>query len=590
MTTEDGTALKDAVTFEVENEAYTELQQEYDWIAGQLSQLEAEWSDKPVPDEISAHWNGLHDRQQDIEETLYDEKPYKSFVQSAVPQTETEPVLEPVSKPRTVKINFRYSEDYALYPNGVKTKYKNNVETIKLLNKIESEKRFATTDEQIVLARYVGWGGLANAFSDTANGWEKEYHELKHLLDEKEYADALNSVVTAYYTEPELITRIYKAFESFGFTGGEKRKILDPAMGTGNFFSVLPESYEGTPLYGVELDSITGRIARQLYQTANIQVQGFETTRFEDNSFDIAIGNIPFNNIKLYDKRYDNEDFLIHDYFIAKSLDLVKPGGIIGFITSKGTMDKKDTSVREYIARRADLIGAIRLPNTAFKALAGTEVTADILFFQKLESQRTVDKYFLPDKAANFKRAYWYLVSIRGIAPEVVSLLMNERKIYQEAKYGNCVFVGYDREKSPKYCSMRAARTESNFKQDKENSDKSYPFYVEGKNDTVIVSESPIDLMSHATLAKMHGLDWKQDHRLSLGCTWDGALERYMKDHPEIKKNVFVLDNDYNARDKDGKRAPNYGQVAAEKYCEKYGEQGYACDIHRPHLKTSTRT
>ena len=191
----------------------------------------------------------------------------------------------------------------------------------------------------------------------------------------------------------------------------------------------------------------------------------------------------------------------------------------------------------------------------------------------------------LPDKATNFKRAYWYLVSIRGIAPEVVSLLMNERKIYQEAKYGNCVFVGYDRDKNPKYCSMRAARTESDFKQDKENSDKSYPFYVEGKSDTVIVSESPIDLMSHATLAKMHGLDWKQDHRLSLGCTWDGALERYLKDHPEIKRIVLALDNDYNARDKDGKRAPNYGQVAAEKYCEKYGEQGYACAIHRPHLK-----
>ena len=321
--------------------------------------------------------------------------PARTF--ETVPSAETEPVAELIPKPRPVKINFRYSEDYALYPNGVKTKYKNNVEAIKLLNKIESEKRLATTDEQIVLARYVGWGGLANAFSDTASGWEKEYHELKHLLDDKEYADALNSVVTAYYTEPELITRIYKAFEGFGFTGGENRKILDPAMGTGNFYSVLPESYEETPLYGVELDSITGRIAGQLYQTANIQVQGFETTRFEDNSFDIAIGNIPFNNIKLYDKRYDNEDFLIHDYFIAKSLDLVKPGGIIGFITSKGTMDKKDTSVREYIARRADLIGAIRLPNTAFKALAGTEVTADILFFQKLESQRTVDKYFLPD-------------------------------------------------------------------------------------------------------------------------------------------------------------------------------------------------
>ncbi len=190
----------------------------------------------------------------------------------------------------------------------------------------------------------------------------------------------------------------------------------------------------------------------------------------------------------------------------------------------------------------------------------------------------------LPEKALNFKRAYWYLVSVRGIEPEIVSVLMNERKIYQEAKYGNCVFVGYDRDNNPKYCSMRAACTESGFKQDKENSDKSYPFYLEGKSDTVIVSESPIDLMSHATLAKMHGQDWKQDHRISLGCIWDGALERYLKDHPEIKRIIFALVNDFNARDKDGKRAPNYGQVAAENYCGKYGEQSYVCAIHRPHL------
>ncbi|NJD04440.1 MAG: DUF3846 domain-containing protein, partial [Ruminiclostridium sp.] len=397
MTTEEGTALKEAVTFEMENDAYTELKQEYDWIASQLLELEAEWADKSVPDEISTYWNSLNDRQQDIEEALYDKKPYKSFVQMTVPQKETESVTEPASKPRPARTNFRYSESYNLYPGGEKTKYKNNVEAIKLLKKIESEKRLATPDEQVVLARYVGWGGIANAFSDTTSGWEKEYHELKHLLEEKEYTDALNSVVTAYYTEPELIRGIYKAIEHFGFTGGADRKILDPAMGTGNYFSVLPESYDGTPLYGVELDSITGRIARQLYQKADIQVQGFETTRFEDNSFDIAIGNIPFNSIRLYDKRYDKEDFHIHDYFFAKSLDLMKPGGIIAFITSKGTMDKKDTNVREYIARRADLIGAIRLPNNAFKSLAGTEVTADILFLQKLEQQRTGDKYSLPD-------------------------------------------------------------------------------------------------------------------------------------------------------------------------------------------------
>jgi N12 class adenine-specific DNA methylase/adenine-specific DNA methylase len=305
--------------------------------------------------------------------------------------------LEPIVKPQHIKTNFRYSEDYNLYPGGEKTKYKNNVEAIKLLKRIEEEKRLATQEEQITLARYVGWGGLANAFSDTAKGWEKEYHELKHLLDEKEYADARNSVITAYYTEPALIKRIYKAIGNFGFKGGPDRKILDPATGTGNYFSVLPEEYEDIPIYGVELDSITGRIAQQLYQKADIQVKGFEATRFEDNNFDIVIGNIPFNSIKLYDKRYEKEDFHIHDYFIAKSLDLVKPGGIISYITSKGTMDSKDTTVREYIARRADLIGAIRLPNTAFKSLAGTEVTADILFFKKLDQQRTCDKYSLPD-------------------------------------------------------------------------------------------------------------------------------------------------------------------------------------------------
>ncbi|HEX9059200.1 MAG TPA: N-6 DNA methylase, partial [Clostridia bacterium] len=190
---------------------------------------------------------------------------------------------------------------------------------------------------------------------------------------------------------------MYDAIRQLGFTGGANRKMLDPAMGTGNFFSVIPDDLKDTAIYGVEIDSITGRIAKHLYQKAEISVQGYETTTYEDNSFDIILGNIPFNNIKLYDKRYADEDFLIHDYFIAKSLDLLKPGGIIGIITSKGTMDKKDTKVREYIAERADLIGAIRLPNNAFKALAGTEVTADILFFQKYSSPRNLDKFSLPD-------------------------------------------------------------------------------------------------------------------------------------------------------------------------------------------------
>jgi hypothetical protein len=174
---------------------------------------------------------------------------------------------------------------------------------------------------------------------------------------------------------------------------------------------------------------------------------------------------------------------------------------------------------------------------------------------------------------------------VRGIEPEVISLLMNEKKIYQEAKHGNCVFVGYDTDNNPKYCAMRSSSEKSSFKMDAINSDKSYPFYYEGKSDLAIVSESPIDLMSHATISKIHGKDWKKDHRISLGCTWDGALEQYLKDHPEIKKIVFALDNDFNARDKDGKRAPNYGRMAAVKYCGKYGEKGYHCAIHRPHLK-----
>ena len=300
-----------------------------------------------------------------------------------------------VSKPGVE--NFRYNEELNLYQGGAKTKYKNNMEAIKLLKQIESKKRKATLEEQIVLANYVGWGGLANAFNGSANGWEKEYQELKHLLDDKEYKEAMQSTITAYYTEPKLIRLIYKALEQFGFEGGPDRKILDPAMGTGNFFSVLPESIKDSKIYGVELDSITGRIARLLYPKAEIQVQGYETTNFPDNHFDIAIGNIPFNNIKLYDRRYAEEDFLIHDYFIAKTLDLVKPGGMIAFITTKGTMDKTDTSVREYIAERADLVGAIRLPNTAFKALAGTEVTADIIFLKKADRIRKLDKSIKPN-------------------------------------------------------------------------------------------------------------------------------------------------------------------------------------------------
>ncbi|KYD11458.1 hypothetical protein B4102_2186 [Heyndrickxia sporothermodurans] len=279
--------------------------------------------------------------------------------------------------------NYRYDVSHNLYSGGDKTKYKNNVAAIRLLKQLESNKEIASAEQQKILARYVGWGGLANAFNPDSDKWEKEYKELKALLTEREYREAMESTITAYYTEPAIIEKIYKALQNFGFKSGN---ILDPAMGTGNFFSVLPQEMTDSKLFGVEIDSITGRIAKQLYPEANVQVQGYETTKFKDNQFDVVLGNIPFNNISIHDERYDTPKFLIHDYFIAKSLDVVKPGGIIAVITSRGTMDKKSSTTREYIAKRSELLGAIRLPNTAFKSIAGTEVTTDILFLKKRDS------------------------------------------------------------------------------------------------------------------------------------------------------------------------------------------------------------
>ena len=275
------------------------------------------------------------------------------------PGTESEPSLPDENAklsvslpPEPVSQNFKYTAGMDLYPRGEKSKYQANITAIKLLRQIEAERRPShqrprplTQEEQIVLARYCGWGGLSNVFNEKSDGWSKEYQELKSLLTPEEYKAAMESTLTAYYTDPELIKYIYKAVESFGFGGGPDRKILDPATGTGNFFSVLPESLYGTKLYGTEIDSITGRIARLLYPEADIQVIGFESAQYEDNSFDVCIGNIPFNSIKVYDYQYKDEDFLIHDYFIAKSIDLTKPGGIIAYITTKGTMDKRDSSV-----------------------------------------------------------------------------------------------------------------------------------------------------------------------------------------------------------------------------------------------------
>ncbi|MCL1855065.1 MAG: SNF2-related protein, partial [Clostridia bacterium] len=274
--------------------------------------------------------------------------------------------------------NFRITDD-RLGVGGAKTKYAANVTAIRLLQTLEQEGRTGNPDEQEVLSRYVGWGGIPQAFDDQNANWSREYAELKSLLSDSEYISARASTLNAHYTSPVVIKAIYEAIERMGFGTGN---ILEPACGVGNFFGLLPESMAGSNLYGVELDSITGRIAMQLYPQANITVSGFEKTDQRD-FFDIAIGNVPFGSYQVSDKAYDKLGFLIHDYFFAKTLDQVRPGGVVAFITSKGTMDKQSPEVRRYLAQRAELLGAVRLPNNAFKANAGTEVTSDILFLQK---------------------------------------------------------------------------------------------------------------------------------------------------------------------------------------------------------------
>lgn len=275
--------------------------------------------------------------------------------------------------------NFRITDDN-LGVGGAKTKYQNNVAAIRTLMEIELENRLATPEEQEILSRYVGWGGLPQAFDENNAAWANEFTELYGLLSPEDYASARATTLNAHYTSPVVIRAMYQALENLGFRKGN---VLEPACGIGNFFGMLPDSMQESKLFGVELDSITGRIAKQLYQKNNISVCGFEETNLPDSFFDVAVGNVPFGSYKLPDKKYDKHNFLIHDYFFAKTIDKVRPGGVIAFISSKGTLDKQNPSVRKYIAQRAELLGAIRLPNNAFKANAGTEVTTDIIFLQK---------------------------------------------------------------------------------------------------------------------------------------------------------------------------------------------------------------
>ena len=320
------------------------------------------------------------DRQEHLKAAIdtYNEggiKVSEELAQSVEPKQEDIPLDSAKEKRQNYHIINRH-----LGEGGLKEKFRMNVNAIKMLQTLEAEGRMANPAEQETLAQYVGWGGLSDAFDSSKSNWSAEYKELRELLTDEEYASARESTLNSHYTSPEIIGGIYKTLERFGF---EKGNILEPSMGIGNFFGMLPPTMEKSKLYGVELDSLSARIAKQLYPEANVQHCGFEETQFPNDFFDVAVGNVPFGNYKVADKEYDKQNFMIHDYFFAKTLDKVRPGGVVAFVTSKGTMDKQNESVRKFLAERAEFMGGVRLPNTAFKANAGTEVTSDILFFKK---------------------------------------------------------------------------------------------------------------------------------------------------------------------------------------------------------------
>lgn len=365
-------------------------------------------------------------------EILKTPKPARQEVVKEVSETaaqephETQPVRQKESKVKPPAKHNYYSSVLPEF-GGPKAKYQANVQAIRLLKQIEAVGRLATPEEQKDLAKYTGWGGIAQAFDKHNSGWAKEYAELGTLLDEEEYASARASTPNAHYTSPQVISTIYSALDRFGFENG---RILEPSMGVGYFFSQLPKQMQNSSLTGVELDSLSGRIAKQLYQTADIQIQGFETTDFADNSFDAAVGNVPFGNYQLADVKYDQHHFLIHDYFFAKAINQVRAGGIVAFVTTKGTLDKENSTLRRYLAKRADLIGAIRLPNNAFMETANTQVTTDILFLQKRDLMTTEEpEWLFIGKDENGVPVNEYFLS----HPQMVLGEM----VYDKSMYGN---------------------------------------------------------------------------------------------------------------------------------------------------------
>lgn len=382
--------------------------------------------------------------------------------------------------------DYSFPADFA-YPNGPKAKYSANIAAIKTLKRIEAEHRYATAEEQEILARYSGWGGVADAFDDTKDNWSREYAELKDMLTSQEYAAARESTLTAFYTEPYIIKSIYKALDSFGFKGGY---VLDPSMGTGNFFGCMPrEMAESSRLFGVELDSITARIAKKLYPNADIRNSGFERVKFENGTFDVIVGNVPFGEFAPYDNDY--EDYLIHDYFFAKSVDKLKPGGVMALITSSGTMDKQDSGMRGELYRKADFVGEIRLPNDAFKT-AGTQIVTDILFFRKLEKERDYDKqsadsqwvradYGFTDNTAYLENKYFTAHSemVLGKNEIVSGRFGNEHTVKSDGSTAKKLNEAVSKLK----CSFSAEPTIEEMPEAEENADipdgiKPYTYYV----------------------------------------------------------------------------------------------------------------
>lgn len=386
-----------------------------------------------------------------------------------------------------IKINY-HIDNNDLGEGTPKEKVRRNIDAIKLLNKLEDENRLATLEEQKILANYIGWGGLSDVFDKNKTNWSDEYNELKEILTEDEYKKARESTLTAFYTPPIVIKSIYKALQNMKL---KEANILEPSCGVGNFFGMIPNELENSKLYGVELDNISGRIAKQLYQNANIKIQGFEKSDLPDSFFDVAIGNVPFGDFKVNDRRYDKNKFLIHDYFFAKTIDKVRPGGVIAFITSKGTMDKENPEVRKYIAQRADLLGAIRLPSNTFTKNAGTEVTSDIIFLQKRENMTDImpDWVYLDRDINNITMNKYFVDN-----PEMILGRMEMKstqygfdstcKAFEDTKLEN--LLGYA------ITNIHAEINDYQVENDLENEDKSIPADPLVKNFSYTIVENDI--------------------------------------------------------------------------------------------------